>query len=288
MLFGAYAPPAPESGMAAVEELERAVGSSLDIVLWYQHWDGWGSAFSPEWVDRIVASGRIPLLTWEPWAPGSPEQPAFRLSRIADGAYDSYVEGWARSLEVYGKTLYLRPMHEMNGSWYPWGGTVNGNSARDYVRAWRRLHGIFARVGAANVRWVWSPLVDDVPATPANAFERYYPGSRYVDVLALDGYNWGTSVPGFGGWRSFDAVFASAYARITRLGSQPVWIAETASDAAGGDKAAWVRDMFAALSRYRRIGAVVWFHTLKERDWRATSSPAVAAAFRGSSETRRA
>ena len=176
MLFGAYAPPAPESGMAAVEELERAVGRTLDIVLWYQHWDGWGSAFSPEWVDGIVAGGRIPLLTWEPWAPGSPEQPAFRLSRIADGAYDSYVEGWARSLEAYGRPLYLRPMHEMNGSWYPWAGTVNGNSAHDYVRAWRRLHGIFARVGAANVRWVWSPLVDDVPATPANAFERYYPG----------------------------------------------------------------------------------------------------------------
>ena len=288
MLFGAYAPPAPESGMAAVEELERAVGRTLDIVLWYQHWDGWGSAFSPEWVDGIVAGGRIPLLTWEPWAPGSPEQPAFRLSRIADGAYDSYVEGWARSLEVYGKTLYLRPMHEMNGSWYPWAGTANENSANDYVRAWRRLHGIFARVGAANVRWVWSPLVDDVPATPANAFERYYPGSRYVDVLALDGYNWGTSVPGFGGWRSFDAMFAAAYARIARLGSQPVWIAETASDAAGGDKAAWVRDLFAALPRYPRIGAVVWFHTLKERDWRATSSPAVAAAFRASSGARTA
>ena len=125
-------------------------------------------------------------------------------------------------------------MHEMNGSWYPWGGTANENSAHDYVRAWRRLHGIFARVGAANVRWVWSPLVEDVPATPGNAFERYYPGSRYVDVLALDGYNWGTSVPGFGGWRSFDAVFASAYARIVRLGSQPVWIAETASDVGRG------------------------------------------------------
>ena len=47
MLFGAYAPPAPESGMAAVEELERAIGRTLDIVHWYQHWDGWGSAFSP-------------------------------------------------------------------------------------------------------------------------------------------------------------------------------------------------------------------------------------------------
>jgi beta-mannanase len=266
--------------MTAVADLENGIERRLDVILWFQHWAGWAPEFHPEWVDGATAEGRIPLLTWEPWTPGSPEQPAFRLARIADGAFDGYIEAWARSLKAYGKVVYLRPMHEMNGNWYPWGGTVNGNRARDYVRAWRRMHRIFDRVGAANVRWVWSPLVDDVPKTRANAFERYYPGSRYVDVLALDGYNWGTSRPGYGGWRSFDQVFGSAYDRITKLGPQPVWIAETASDTMGGDKAAWVRDMFASLSRYPRIGAVVWFHTLKERDWRATSSSDVAAAFR--------
>jgi hypothetical protein len=156
VLFGAYAPPAPESGMAAVEELERAIGRRLEIVHWYQHWGAWSSGFSPEWVDGATAGGRIPLLTWEPWTPGWAEQPDFQLSRIADGAFDAYVEGWAHALEAYGETLYLRPMHEMNGSWYPWAGTTNGNSAHDYVRAWRRLHEIFARVRAANVRWVWS------------------------------------------------------------------------------------------------------------------------------------
>ncbi len=231
MLFGAYAPPAPESGMAAVEELERAVGRTLDIVLWYQHSDGPGSAFSPEWVDGIVAGGRIPLLTWEPWAPGPPEQPAFRLSRIADGAYDSYVEGWARSLEVYGKTLYLRPMHRDERLVVP----VGRDGERELGERLRAGLAPPARDlrsrGRGERALGSSPLVDDVPATPANALERYYPGSRYVDVLALDGYNRGTSVPGFGGWRSFDAMFAAAYARIARLGSQPVWIAETASDA---------------------------------------------------------
>jgi hypothetical protein len=279
-LFGAYVPPAPEAGMGAVEQLEAALGRRVDVVLWYQHWGGWGARFDPAWVARASTGGRLPLLTWEPWSPGAPDQPLYRLSRIADGAFDAYAELWARELRAYGRTVYLRPMHEMNGSWYPWAGSVNGNSADDFVRAWRRLHDIFSRAGATNVRWVWSPNAEDVPATPENAFERYYPGSRYVDVLALDGYNWGTSVAGLGGWRSFDAVFRSAYERITRLGSQPVWIAETASDAAGGDKAAWVRDMFASLREYPRIRAVVWFHTVKERDWRATSAPDVAASFR--------
>jgi Glycosyl hydrolase family 26 len=280
LLFGAYAPPAPESGLTAVLDLEKAIGRRVDIVLWYQHWAGWGPEFRPEWAESAATGGRIPLLTWEPWAPGSPEQPEFRLARIADGAFDAYVERWARDLAAYGRALYLRPMHEMNGNWYPWGGTVNGNSPRDYILAWHHLRRLFDRAGATNVRWVWSPQADDVPDDPANAFERYFPGSPSVDVLALDGYNWGTSVEGLGGWRSFDEIFASAYARLTRLGPQPVWIAETASDATGGDKPAWVRDMFASAAAYPRLRAIVWFHTLKERDWRATASSEVAAAFR--------
>src|SRR5262245_53833086 len=101
--------------MAAFGELEHALGRRLDIVLWYQHWGGWGSAFSSEWVEAAAAGGRMPLLTWEPWTPGTADQPAFRLSRIAEGAFDAYVESWARSLRAYGRTLYLRPMHEMNG-----------------------------------------------------------------------------------------------------------------------------------------------------------------------------
>jgi beta-mannanase len=279
VLFGAYMPPAPEAGTAEIDALEGALQRPVEIVLWYQHWAGWGRAFHPEWVERAATGGRIPLLTWEPWAPGPAQQPDFRLSRIADGAFDSYIEQWAHAIRKYGKELYLRPMHEMNAPWYPWGGNVNGNSPEEYVRAWRHLHDVFTMAGATNVRWVWSPQAGDVPSTPANALESYYPGAEYVDVLALDGFNWGGSTAARGGWRSFGEIFGAAYDRIVPLGPQPLWIAETASDAFGGDKAAWVRDMFASLPRYPRIRAVVWFHALKERDWRATSSPEVAAAF---------
>jgi beta-mannanase len=265
--------------MDAAHELESAIGRRLDVISWYQHWAGWGTDFDPAWVDSVTSEARIPLLTWEPWAPGPVEQPEFRLASIRDGAFHAYVERWARDLRAYGRTIYLRPMHEMNGDWYPWGGTVNGNSPEDYVRAWRHLHDIFEREGATNVRWVWSPLTEDVPAVAGNTFERYYPGSAYVDVLALDGYNWGTSVDGLGGWRSFDEIFARAYRRITRLGPQPVWIAETASDVTGGDKSAWVRDMFVSVATYGRLRAIVWFNALKERDWRATSPAEVTAAF---------
>jgi hypothetical protein len=280
ILFGAYSPPSPEAGMAAAHALEQALGRRLDIVLWYQHWGGWGPAFDPAWVDLAVdGSDRIPLLTWEPWGgpPGPVEQPQYRLRRIADGEFDLYIRSWAEKLAAYGRVVYLRPMHEMNSNWYPWAGLVNGNTPEDYVAAWRRMHDLFVRAGAKNVRWVWSPCADDVPFS--NVFERYYPGDEYVDVLGLDGYNWGASAPEYGGWRPFERIFGLAYARIAKLGPQPIWIAETASAPDGGDKAAWVRAMFQWAAQLPRLKAIVWFNTLKERDWRATSPDGVAQAF---------
>ena len=279
VLFGVHSPPAPAGGLEAIDTLERTLGRRIAIVLWYQHWDGWAPELHPEWSTAVSASGRLPLLTWEPWRPDSADQPAFRLQRIADGAFDGYVRRWARGLAALGTTVYLRPMHEMNGTWYPWGGATNGNSPEAYRRAWRHLHDVFARAGATNVRWVWSPNADDVPARPDNELERYYPGEKYVDVLAMDGYNWGAERPEYGGWRSFEEIFDAAYARLAALGPQPIWVAETASDGVGGDKAEWVRDMFAAARRLPRLQAVVWFDVDKERDWRATFPAWTAAAF---------
>lgn len=273
--FGAYVPPAPESGMETVHQLESQIDHALDVVSFYQAWGGEAAALNLSAVEAAAEGRRGVMVTWEPWVPGgSPEQPDFSLGKILKGRYDDYIRSWARGLAAYGKVVYLRPMHEMNGTWYPWGGTVNGNSPRRYRRTWRRLHRMFDRAGATNVRWVWSPYAEDVPAD--NDLERYFPGNRFVDVLALDGYNWGTSDPGFGGWRSFEELFASAYRRVAALGSQPVWIAETASAPEGGDKAQWVRDMAVTLEqRFRRIEVVVWFNTNKERDWTLTSQPEV-------------
>jgi hypothetical protein len=277
--FGVHAPSAPEQGVGAAEQLQQQLGLPIGIVNWYQQWGGWGAEFDAAWVENVVASGRTPLLTWEPWTPSAIVQPDFALARIAGGAFDDYIRRWARAAAVYGKALYLRPMHEMNSDWYPWSGAINGNSADQYVAAWRHIWELFRAEGAVNVRWVWSPNAEDVPATRENAMERYYPGRRYVDVLALDGYNWGSHFPRYGGWRSFNEIFACAYRRIAAVGPQPIWIAETASAPEGGDKARWIDDMFVEARRYPRLRAIVWFHVDKERDWRATSPRRAARAF---------
>lgn len=282
LLFGAHTPDDPYDGTTrASDALEAATGRSVDIVHWYQQWggDAWISSVQPQMIAAVAGSGRMPLLTWEPWTPDAIEQPSFRLSRIADGAFDPYIIAWADALRATGTTIYLRPMHEFNGNWYPWAGTVNGNSARDFVLAWRHMFTLFAARGATNVRWVWSPNNFDVPATTANRMEAYYPGHPFVDVLAVDGYNWGSTRPQFGGWQTYGQVFDVAINRLKRIGPQPIWIAEVASAPEGGDKAAWIRDMWARAASTSRIAAIVWFNVDKERDWRATQTPATTAAF---------
>ncbi len=277
--FGAHTDGAVyDGGVAQIDALQRTLSRRVSIVNWYQNWASEpGSDWTSDMAQMVSATERAPLLTWEPWDPaGGAEQPRYRLSRIARGDFDPYLRDWARSLRSADTKIFIRPMHEMNGTWYPWGGTVNGNSADDYRDAWRHMHDVFERVGADNVRWVWCPLNVDAPAIKENRMERYYPGARYVDVLALDGYNWGSKFPEYGGWQSFRTVFESGYKRLKALGDQPIWVAEVGSSAIGGDKADWVRSMFRTADKWDRLKAIVWFDMDKEQDWRA--SP-VASAF---------
>jgi beta-mannanase len=282
--FGAFTPGDPYGANTnSTDALQAKITRHVDIVNWYQNWGGgpWISSVQPSLLAAVSNSNRTPLLTWEPWAPGAgANQPKYALKRIVEGYFDTYIRAWADALHATGKPVYLRPMHEMNGNWYPWAGTVNGNTPARFVAAWRRMHDIFVARGATNVRWVWSPNNVDVPGTSANKMEAYYPGANYVDVLAVDGYNWGSTMPQNGGWKSFSQVFSSAYNRLSNLGSQPIWIAEVGSAPEGGDKAAWVRDMFAKAKVMGRLKAIVWFNQNKERDWRAAPNATVAAAFR--------
>ena len=283
--FGVHTPDDPFGGTTfKVDALQRDSGRPIEIVSWFQSWGGqpWLARVQPHVFKAVINSGRAPLLAWEPWQPDAGGvQPQYALARIAGGAHDDYIAHFARGLRKLGATIYVRPMHEMNGDWYPWGGTVNGNSAALYVQAWRRMVDIFRAQGAKNVKWVFNPVSEDWPVGAANRFERYYPGANYVDVLAVDGYNWGSTKPNFGGWRSFSKTFSSAYHRLARLGPQPIWIAEVGSAIEGGSKAAWVRDMFKRAQSMDRLQAIVWMDTIDafEGDWRMRNPHDVLAAF---------
>jgi beta-mannanase len=278
--FGAFSPGDPYNGRVDnTNALQNQLGRRIDLVNWYQNWGGgdWVSSVQDQLVNASMQNGRTPMITWEPWDPAAGvNQPKYSLANIAKGDFDAYIRSWAIALKGYGRTINLRPMHEMNGNWYPWAGSVNGNSPALYIQAWRRMHDIFAQAGASNVRWVFSPNNTDVGG---KRMEEFYPGAGYVDVLAVDGYNWGSTAPANGGWQSFNEVFKGAYDRLAKLGGQPIWLAEVGCAPQGGNKAAWIRDMFTKARTMSRLKAIIWFNENKEQDWRGNATAQTAAAF---------
>lgn len=263
------------------------------------------SAFPNGFVLGNAAVGRISFLTWE-FSPGSSQKlegyEGRILEGIIDGLYDDYLTSWADGLRTFGKPVFLRFGHEMNGDWYPWSGVKNGGGETSgygspdladgperYVDAFRYIHDTFTEQGAENVLWVWCPNA------PFEAMEQslgswnnaaaYYPGDAYVDWLCFDGYNWGD--PAFGQqfdaqWQSFDQIFASSYAELQAINAvKPIIIGEFSSTEEGGDKAAWIQEAFHAIRHdFPQIRALIWFHIAKETDWRINSSEEALQAYR--------
>jgi hypothetical protein len=278
MRLGGFFPPAPQDGIAPVLRAEKILGRRIDPVMWFRSWDtpAGPGRFRPEHLDGL--DDRDVVITWEPWRPGGGAvQPEYAPAAIAAGRHDPYIREWARAVRDAGRLIYLRPMHEMNGRWYPWGSPDGERRPADYLAAWRRIRSLFTEQAALNVRWIWSPNGADVPA--GNRMEDYYPGPDQVDVLGCSAYNWGTTRP-WSQWTSFRDLMRVPYQRLARLGPQPIWLCETGCTPHGGDKPAWVRGMLASAQAFPRLDAVLWFNTDKETDWRATEPPEVAAAFR--------
>ena len=284
LFYGMYHPGAADDPDVLAEAID--VGRRVPaIVMWYQAWQS-EPLFDVEGAERLVERGIVPMVTWEPWNPLPPgerrdsDQPAYRLERILDGAFDDYIERYAASIRDFGHPVMLRFMHEMNGDWYPWGGLANENSVDQSAAAWRHVHAIFERVGARNVTWVWSPNHNSVPDVEENDLTNYWPGDRYVDWVGVSGFNWGNAVQA-SVWRGFDEIYQAVYPILADFG-KPIAITEISSTDVGGDKASWIRDAFFALAAYPRIDALVWYNNREDsaRDWRVTTSPASLQAFR--------
>jgi beta-mannanase len=236
-------------------------------------------------LSAVLARGAVPLVTWEPWAwSGGVEQPAFSLGRITAGDFDARILEWGHALAAWGQPVMLRFAHEMNGNWYPWAEAVNGNQPCDYVQAWQHVHDVVTSTGASNVQWVWSP---NVPYRGSVDLAGLYPGAGYVDVVALDGYNWGTSTA-WSSWVSPQDLFAPGIAQLRTLApGKPILIAETASSEDGGSKAAWSAGLVSYLAAQPDVMGFVWFHLQKEADWRINTSTSSAFALNAALLARR-
>jgi len=276
--LGAYVSGAPWDP-AKLDAFAALVGARPSIIMWYQDWAHPGvREFDRAKMDAVVARGAMPMVTWEPWDyTREVAQPGFALRTILTGTHDAYVRQWARDAARWGRPMYLRFAHEMNGNWYPWSPGVNGNTRAEYAQAWRHVARIFKQERASNVRWVWSPNIVCGGCSP---FADLYPGDAAVDWVGLDGYNWGASQT-WSRWEEFEPLFRASYGALAALTSKPMMVAETGSTELGGDKGAWIRQALLSdiPAKFPGVQAVVWFHENKETDWRVNSSPAALTAY---------
>jgi glycosyl hydrolase family 26 len=280
--------------MGAISQTEHRIRKHAGIIEFGQDWS---DHFHPYLLDRIRRHGSIPMITWEPWSyrrygrgPGGAavDEPAFTLRTIIKGKHDAFIRTWAGDARRWRHLLIIRFAPEMNGDWNSWSESVNHNAPGEYVRAWRHVRDVFTKVGATNVVWVWSPNIvfKSSGVSSATALPHFYPGDRYVDIVGVDGYNWGRLHP-WSAWRAYKRIFGETLGAIRAMTKKPLMISETGSTEVGGDKAAWIRDFFANLRGTRDVVAFVWFNHRKETDWRIESSPASLAAFRGGISSRR-
>ena len=280
--FGVTTPGGPAAA-AELDAVAAQVGEQPAIVLSYADFT---RELDVAGLEAVAARRAVPLVTWEPWVAGrGVDQPAYALDRITAGDFDPYLRRWAEGLRAFGRPVMLRFAHEMNGGWYPWAEGVNGNGAGDYAAAWRHVRAVVRGAGATNVSWVWSPNVPYPGSTPLAGL---YPGAAEVDVVALDGYNFGTAMS-WSTWTAPAQLFGPGLSALRSLApGKPVVVAETASAEVGGSKAAWVADLVAYLAGQPDVTGLVWFDHLKETDWRIASSPESARAFATALAARRA
>jgi len=258
-----------------IQAAAASAGHDPSIVL---HYLSFTDELQREQLQNVAGLGAMSLLTWEPWdhRVGTVNQPTFALRRIIAGDFDAYILRTARTLRDFQRPVLVNFAHEMNGDWYPWAERVNGNRLGEYVAAYRHIHNLVASTGANNVTWVWNPNVE-YPGS--QSLTGLYPGHNYVDVIGVNGYNFGTS-QSWSSWQNPSQLFGSTLSKVRGLApGKPLMIGETSSSETGGNKATWISDLFSWLNTQSDVQAVVWFNLNKETDWRINSSAASARAF---------
>ena len=179
--------------------------------------------------------------------------PAVPLTAITAGTYDRQLRKMARQIIAFRCEIALSFGHEMNGAWYPWGYThVRPASFR---AAYRHIHDVLAGAGVRNVIWTWTVIRQVIGESK---MAPWWPGSRYVDWIGVDGY-YRRAKTTFG-------IYKWTFQTIHRKWpGKPVFFAETAVPPRP-NQAAQIRNLFRGAASHH-VFAVIWFNINVKEEW---------------------
>jgi beta-mannanase len=144
-----------------------------------------------------------PQFAWRKWLASGPKTVLLSQSLVPDGvdpltwralgaagAYDDHIRTLATNLVTYGMgDTIIRLAHEGNGDWsYDYVGPTAQDHA-DWRTYWAHFASVMRSVPGASFEFDWNVNA----ASPAVAFDDYYPGDSAVDVIGIDQYDWASA-----------------------------------------------------------------------------------------------
>jgi Glycosyl hydrolase family 26 len=298
--FGVSVSGAPASLTAVTGTSSSSVtslaGKQPSLLMFYNAWNGAGAGgLSTSVVNGIknaCAQGMLPMMTWESWNtsvsissnPGvAYTQPAFAMSTITAGKYDTYITAVAKQVAALGCPLAIRFDQEENGYWYPWGvSNTNQNgkntvaSGAKYIAMWRHVWTIFHNQGATNVLWTWSPNNQNPANKTLPLLSTSYPGDAYVDWVGIDQYYNATG-------RTFAAAFDPTITEVKAVAPSKPWLVGETAVGDFPDKPAEIKNLLHNVAVRKRFNGFVYFDQHKNTDrnyWPFQETKASTAAFK--------
>lgn len=242
-----------------VPELEEKLDYRFDLILSYAHFT---HEFPTEFMEENRQNGRLVELTYQVTTNNNTDMFAYTpFLDIYRGELDEEIRAFARAAADWGHPFLFRLNNEMNSDWTSYSGVVNMADPQLFIDVWQRIYRIFEEEGVDNCIWIYNPNDRNAPPSKWNDSLAFYPGNEFAQMLGVTGYNNGTYYTQWAEeWREFDLIYDEVWELYAPHFSDFPWIiTEFASSSIGGDKAAWIDNMFAHIGDYPNIKMAVWF-----------------------------
>lgn len=270
-----------------VARFDRLTGQNTTSRLYFPNWDQ-GQTWPGRDLSYFDRFDDEPLISLTMMKDG---QEHLTPRQVARGQGDAHLVGIARAAVISGKKWYVRPFGEMNGHWNSYSAFNANGTRRDEAhsqkwlkQAFRRayiimhggsaatmssklraldLPGVKASVPAnpsPNMTVVWNPQGYGSPNVSGNTAHAYWPGRRYVDMVANDLYSRTGRVTWGANQKLYEAHPKKPYA-IGEWGLR------------GIDDPATVRRMAEFARTHSRVRLLVWFNGNPGTEWNLQTKP---------------
>jgi len=277
ILFGSYASADLQTAIGEITSMDNWLTSNGASGVTFAG-DFMTITFNPAWnvpheLDAAWDNGFVPyinIMASESWEGAYYDADCVTSASIAAGNCDDKIALWAGYFKNWAGTnkfAYLALLPEMNGPWVSY-----HSDGPTFKEAYKHIQSVFQNTGvpASAVQWVFVPNGRNDAAYSYRAFENYYPGDQYVDIVAFSAYNYGSCpVPAYD-WETFDIAMEPYLARMQAMApSKPIFISQTGvlnKPLDAGDptqnKSYWVKDIFGKLADYPGVRAVLYFNKI--------------------------